>query len=113
MGGWWVGGWVGGWWVVSQRLLSLNPTVVMAVLLLGLWLLLGCDNIPHSTKSTLFQSRLSLTQLILKMTSMEQDGLSQKRGLDSYDIKHLPLPSQQHTLTQKSYKEVCILLRKK
>ena len=27
----------------SQRLLSLNPTTVMVVLLLGLWLLLGCD----------------------------------------------------------------------
>ena len=33
------------WWaVVSQRLLCLNPTTVMVVLLLGLWLLLGCDN---------------------------------------------------------------------
>ena len=31
--------------VVSQRLLSLNPTTVLAILLLGLWLLLGCDNI--------------------------------------------------------------------
>ena len=29
----------------SQRLLCLNPTTVMVVLLLGLWLLLGCDNI--------------------------------------------------------------------
>ena len=28
----------------SQRLLSLNPTTVMVVLLLGLGLLLGCDN---------------------------------------------------------------------
>ena len=27
-----------------QRLLCLNPTTVMVVLLLGLWLLLGCDN---------------------------------------------------------------------
>ena len=27
----------------SQRLLCLNPTTVMVVLLLGLWLLLGCD----------------------------------------------------------------------
>ena len=27
----------------SQRLLSLNSTTVMVVLLLGLWLLLGCD----------------------------------------------------------------------
>ena len=35
-----VGGW---WWWYSQRLLSLNPTTVMVVLLLGLWLLLGCD----------------------------------------------------------------------
>ena len=28
----------------SQRLLSLNPTTVLVVLLLALWLLLGCDN---------------------------------------------------------------------
>ena len=35
-----VGGGGGG----SQRLLSLNPTTVIVVLLLGLWLLLGCDN---------------------------------------------------------------------
>ena len=30
--------------MVSRRLLSLNPTTVMVVLLLGLWLLLGRDN---------------------------------------------------------------------
>ena len=36
-----VGGGGGGY---SQRLLSLNPTIVQVVLLLGLWLLLGCDN---------------------------------------------------------------------
>ena len=29
----------------SQRLLCLNPTTVMVVLFLGLWLFLGCDNI--------------------------------------------------------------------
>ena len=28
----------------SQRLLCLNPTIVKVVLLFGLWLLLGCDN---------------------------------------------------------------------
>ena len=36
------------WWEVgggSQRLLSPNPTTVLVVLLLGLWLLFGCDNI--------------------------------------------------------------------
>ena len=38
------GGW-GGWWWYSQRLLGLNPTTVLVVLLLGLWLLFGCDNI--------------------------------------------------------------------
>ena len=32
----------GGWY--SQRLLCLNQTKVMVILLLGLWLLLGCDN---------------------------------------------------------------------
>ena len=31
----------------SQQLLCLNPTTVMVVLLLGLGLLLGCDNIEH------------------------------------------------------------------
>ena len=31
--------------VVSQWLFSLNPTTVMVVLLGGLWLLLGCENI--------------------------------------------------------------------
>ena len=42
------GGGGSGWVVVvSQQLLSLNPTTVMVVLLLGLWLLLGCDNIPR------------------------------------------------------------------
>ena len=35
---------VGGCGWYSQRLLSLNPTTVMVVLLLGLGLLLGCDN---------------------------------------------------------------------
>ena len=39
-----MGGGGGGWWY-SQRLLSLNPTTVMVVFLLGLWLLLGCDYI--------------------------------------------------------------------
>ena len=31
----------------SQQLLSLNPTTVNVVLFLGLWLLLGCDNIAY------------------------------------------------------------------
>ena len=35
--------------VVSQRLLSLNPTTVMVVLLLGLLLLLGCDNMDEES----------------------------------------------------------------
>ena len=54
-GGLWVGG-SGG----SQRLLSLNPTTVTVVLLLGLWLLLGCDktvkNVKHLVKITFFQT---------------------------------------------------------
>ena len=48
--------WVGGWY--SQRLLSLNPTTVMVVLLLGLWLLLGCDNIFQPYTSRLFSASL-------------------------------------------------------
>ena len=31
----------------SKRLLSLNLTTVLAVLLLGLWLLMSCDNIVY------------------------------------------------------------------
>ena len=38
----------------SQRLLSLNPSTVLVVLLFGLWLLLGCDN--KATTMTSFQS---------------------------------------------------------
>ena len=34
----------GGQVVVSQLLLCFTPTAVLFVLLLGLWLLLGCDN---------------------------------------------------------------------
>ena len=34
----------------SQRLLCLNPTTVMVVLFLGLWLLLGCDNLSNTTR---------------------------------------------------------------
>ena len=41
-GGGGVGG--GGDGCGSKQLLSLNPTAVLVVLLLGLWLLLGCDN---------------------------------------------------------------------
>ena len=32
----------------SQLLLSINPTTVLVVLLLELWLLLGCDNMKNS-----------------------------------------------------------------
>ena len=35
------GGYGGG---CSQRVLCINPNTVMVVLLMGLWLLLGCDN---------------------------------------------------------------------
>ena len=31
----------------SQQLLCFNPSTVMVVLLLGLWLLMGCDNYPN------------------------------------------------------------------
>ena len=49
---------VGRW--CSQRLLCLNPTTVMVVLLLGLWLLLGCDNskLYNSIKLILLDSLL-------------------------------------------------------
>ena len=47
-GGGGVGG--GGDGCGSKQLLSLNPTAVMIVLLLGLWLLLGCDNIKSKAR---------------------------------------------------------------
>ena len=43
----------GGWVVVSQRLLRFNPTTVMVVLLLRLWLLLGCGNTYMTLITTL------------------------------------------------------------
>ena len=51
----------------SQRLLSLNPTTVMVVLLLGFWLLLllGCDNIQLQSRQKVklkFQSNLGLVE---------------------------------------------------
>ena len=42
------------WWVVSQRLLGLNPTTVLVVLLLGLWLFLGCDKNDTKIGSTFY-----------------------------------------------------------
>ena len=42
---------VGGW--CSQQLLSLNQTSVLVVLLLGLCLLLGCDNNPTTVSFVL------------------------------------------------------------
>ena len=47
--------WVSGRY--SQRLLSLNPTTVMVVLLLGLWLLLGCDNTSFLSKFSPWKSQ--------------------------------------------------------
>ena len=42
----------------SQRLPSLNPTTVLVVLLLGLWLLLGCDNIQFPIFAGFFKTPL-------------------------------------------------------
>ena len=53
---------VGGWY--SQRLLGLNPTTVMVVLLLGLSLVLGCDNNATCVAPT-DQLKLVLAQLSL------------------------------------------------
>ena len=53
---WW---WVGGGY---QQLLSLNPTTVFVVLLLGLWLLLGCDNI-EVCKQTIKNCEVLLCEL--------------------------------------------------
>ena len=58
--------WWCGWWWYSQRLLSLNPTTVMVVLLLGLCLLLGCDN-KFYTDGTLFHWKLK-KETIFKIT---------------------------------------------
>ena len=55
--------WVGGGGVGSQRLLSLNPTTVLVVLLLELWLLLGCDN------AKIWFNRLIITFLLNQLSS--------------------------------------------
>ena len=57
----------------SQRLLSLNPTTVMVVLLLGLWLLLGCDN-NYLVKNLLYVVKddlVSQTELFAKKIQMK------------------------------------------
>ena len=42
----------------SQQLHSLKPTIVLFVYLLGLWLLLGCDNkIIHSTLQAFWSAK--------------------------------------------------------
>ena len=51
----------------SQRLLSLNPTTVMVVLLLGLGLLLGCDKNEISFS-------LDLTEISLKTPNASEFG---------------------------------------
>ena len=38
----------------SQRLVSLNPTTMLVVLFLELWLLLGCDNLYHPGSDVFF-----------------------------------------------------------
>ena len=43
--------------MVSQQLLSLNPTTDLVVLLLGLWLLLGCDNSIYKGTSKQFSGQ--------------------------------------------------------
>ena len=37
-----------------QRLVSLNPTTMLVVLFLELWLLLGCDNLYHPGSDIFF-----------------------------------------------------------
>ena len=58
-----VGGGGGGGGGGSQRLLCLNPTTVMVVLLLGLWLLLGCDNIQIDHTNNIYSISQSVKSL--------------------------------------------------
>ena len=54
----------------AQQLLSLNPTIIMVVLLLGFWLLLGCDNSSVAFFSTGIMhiiQRISYLRLRLKV----------------------------------------------
>ena len=44
------GGGGGGGWFPSDYLVSTQQSFVCFVVLLGLWLLLGCDNILHDFK---------------------------------------------------------------
>ena len=49
----------------SQQLLSHNPTTVMVVLLLGLWLLLGCDNNFTKRDEIYFEDKSILQRLTI------------------------------------------------
>ena len=50
----------------SQRLLSLNPTTVMVVLVLGLWLLLGCDKNVRVDLIACFRQLKAITGLPIR-----------------------------------------------
>ena len=71
------GGWVGG----SQRLLCLNPTTLIVVLLLGLWFLLGCDN---QTLSLVFSYNEQL----------KNENITSSKLSESYQVKSGEDPHQ-------------------
>ena len=62
----------------SQRLLSLNPTTFMVHLLLGLWLMLGCDNKVAEKASSHTECTTSQT----KATSDEKKTSGIKKPMD-------------------------------
>ena len=61
----------------SQRLLSLNPTKVMVVLLLGLWLLLGCDNMKGKCLEDLKRKSMFTHKLVVNfVVALEYSNIS-------------------------------------
>ena len=71
----------------SQRLLCLNPTTVMVVLLLGLWLLLGCDNIDCNKRQHQGQGRMDNCIIIDNIDCNKRHG---QGAMLSYTIKISP-----------------------
>ena len=71
----------GGWVVVPSDYLNLNPTIVLLVLLLGLWL--GCDKKTNSIGQEFSNDKLSqiwvLPMLILELLYLKSTWLIMRK----------------------------------
>ena len=99
----------------SQRLLCLNPTTVMVVLLLRLWLLLGCDNMDKLPQVNTFVSiHIEVKEYICNHAHLGWGlflHLYSLKGENLDDILAcLKIPSNYHTRTQLTISDHHILI---